>query len=358
MIAPLDPFSEVVDERRRWNPEWYSWLKDLERETAGIGAAVALPDTDDSHVLAIELGSDLTDDRTLTIVTGDADRTLTLVGDATISGTSSGTNTGDQTITLTGDVTGTGTGSFATTIPAASIDFAQIQNIATDKLAGRDTAASGSLEEIAVSGGIEFTGAGAIQTGAFTGDVTKAAGGTALTIADEAVTISKTDMLFRVHTADESGTNTTTEQQLFPSNGAVDVAASTTYLMEAEFSIRKTTTAANNFLSFAIAGTATLTSIGYHAIGARGTGAAITDFCDSNWILTAAATAVTNNTVLNQTDYIVLIKGIVRVNAAGTLIPQFQFALTPGATVTIFANSYFRLTPIGDDTVSSKGTWT
>jgi len=28
-IVPRDPFSEVVDERRRWNPEWFSWLTEL-----------------------------------------------------------------------------------------------------------------------------------------------------------------------------------------------------------------------------------------------------------------------------------------------------------------------------------------
>ncbi len=41
-----------------------------------------------------------------------ADHTITVTGDASISGT----NTGDQTITLTGDVTGSGVGSFATTL--------------------------------------------------------------------------------------------------------------------------------------------------------------------------------------------------------------------------------------------------
>lgn len=50
---------------------------------------------------------------TLTIDNG---FTLHASGNATVSGTSSGTNTGDQTITLTSDVTGSGTGSFATTL--------------------------------------------------------------------------------------------------------------------------------------------------------------------------------------------------------------------------------------------------
>ena len=74
-------------------------------------------DTDSSHDLVIQPGSNLTVDRILTLTTGDAARTLTLGGDTTLNGgTHSGTNTGDQTITLTGDVTGSGTGSFAATV--------------------------------------------------------------------------------------------------------------------------------------------------------------------------------------------------------------------------------------------------
>lgn len=62
---------------------------------------------------------------------------------------------------------------------------------ATDRLLGRDTAGSGAVEELTVSGGIEFSGTGGIRTGAFTGEVTKAAGGTALTIANDAVVTAK-----------------------------------------------------------------------------------------------------------------------------------------------------------------------
>ncbi len=50
-------------------------------------------DTNASHDLIIAPGSNITADRTLTITTGDADRTLTLTGNASLEGT----NTGDQT---------------------------------------------------------------------------------------------------------------------------------------------------------------------------------------------------------------------------------------------------------------------
>ncbi|MFO1201058.1 MAG: DUF2793 domain-containing protein [Tabrizicola sp.] len=102
-----------------------------------------------------------------------------------------GTNTGDQTISLTGDVTGSGTGSFAATIAANAVGFTKLADIATDTLIGRDTAGTGDPEAITVTGGIEFSGTGAIRTSAFTGDVTKAAGGTALTVAANAVDNTK-----------------------------------------------------------------------------------------------------------------------------------------------------------------------
>ena len=76
-------------------------------------------------------------------------------------------------------------------VPDDAVTFAKMQDIATDKLIGRDTASSGDPQEIGVGGGIAFDGSGNIQTTAFTGDVTKAAAGTALTIAANAVTDAK-----------------------------------------------------------------------------------------------------------------------------------------------------------------------
>jgi hypothetical protein len=72
-----------------------------------------------------------------------------------------------------------------------SIALPKLSNVPTDRLVGRDTAGTGALEQISVSGGLEFTNFGSLQTTAFTGDVTKAAAGTALTIANDAVTTTK-----------------------------------------------------------------------------------------------------------------------------------------------------------------------
>lgn len=75
-------------------------------------------------------------------------------------------------------------------VPDGSITFAKMQNISTDSLIGRDIAGSGAPEAISVTGGIEFTGSQSLRVSAFTGDVTKAAGGTSLSITNNAVTLA------------------------------------------------------------------------------------------------------------------------------------------------------------------------
>ena len=72
-----------------------------------------------------------------------------------------------------------------------SIGLPKLSNITTDRLIGRDSAGTGAIEQISVSGGLEFTDATGLRTTAFTGDVTKATAGTVLTIANDAVTSGK-----------------------------------------------------------------------------------------------------------------------------------------------------------------------
>jgi hypothetical protein len=122
--------------------EYRSIAQSLKRFANGV---LTLRDNDDSHDLTIELDTDLTQARTLTLQVPDADTTLEITGDAAIEGT----NTGDQTIELTGDVTGSGTGTFAATIAANAVTYAKMQDVsATDKVLGRSTAGAGDVEEI------------------------------------------------------------------------------------------------------------------------------------------------------------------------------------------------------------------
>lgn len=86
-------------------------------------AGLHILDTDASHDLILSPGSNLSADRTLTITTGDANRTLTMTGDASITGTNSG------------DVTLSGTPTYITvsgqTITRNAITNADINTSAT-----------------------------------------------------------------------------------------------------------------------------------------------------------------------------------------------------------------------------------
>ncbi|MCA9329313.1 hypothetical protein KDA11_01590, partial [Candidatus Saccharibacteria bacterium] len=76
--------------------------------------------------------------------------------------------TSNQTITLSGDVTGSGATSITTTIAAnavttakianTAVTFAKFQNINTNRLLGRSTAGSGSVEEISIGSGLSLSG--------------------------------------------------------------------------------------------------------------------------------------------------------------------------------------------------------
>ena len=111
--------------------------------------------------------------------------------------------TGSNTIqraALTGDVTSSA-GSNVTAIAAGvivtadiaddQVTYAKMQDIATDSLIGRDTAATGSPETIGLNATLSMDGAGNLQRAALTGDVTASAGSNATTIPNDTVTFAK-----------------------------------------------------------------------------------------------------------------------------------------------------------------------
>lgn len=118
----------------------------------------------------------------------------------------SGTNSGDQTISLTGDVTGSGTGSFAATIGANKVTFAKFVAASAASLVGATAAGNFAeltpasargvlgLAAVATSGSASDLASGTLPvaaTAVLTGDVTKAAGASATTIAANGVTFAK-----------------------------------------------------------------------------------------------------------------------------------------------------------------------
>jgi hypothetical protein len=161
-------------------------------------------------------------------------------------------------------------------------------------------------------------------------------------------------LLYKVLNADASGQNINTVQPWFPSAGAVAVAATTSYYMDGLLLLTHGTTTHTTALSFG--GTATLTSIDYLAQIFTGAANAIATSISQIWV--NVSTSIVLNATAGTASTVVRIWGVVRVNAAGTLIPSFTFSAAPGTIVLVKRNTYFRLWPIGTNTVVSQGTWT
>ena len=156
-------------------------------------------------------------------------------------------------------------------------------------------------------------------------------------------------------TADFTGTNVNTAQPVFAATeDTLTVPSDTSFLLEACYHIHTTGTTSHQ-LGLLFGGTATLTSIGY---GANVTNAAteVTGATSALWIATAAVTNVTPATA-TATHHTCYLNGVVRINAGGTFIPQYQWSAAPGVAGVTLANSYLKLTPFGNKSRSAIGPW-
>jgi hypothetical protein len=160
---------------------------------------------------------------------------------------------------------------------------------------------------------------------------------------------------FVSNTSDTTLTNGTAAQSVFASaNDVLTVVGSTSYFFEAEYFL--TTGATTHTTATLFGGTATLTSANYWAELWS-----VTDGTISTTAPSVLRVAVGTSTVLNATSIAtattIRIRGIIRVNAAGTLIPQIAFSADPTGTLLGKTNSYFRLWPIGTNTITNVGPW-
>ena len=64
----------------------------------------------------------------------------------------------------------------------------------------------------------------------------------------------------------------------------------------------------------------------------------------------------TLNTTTNATNTMIKFQGIMRVNAAGTLVPNIAFSAAPGVTCSTLVGSYLKFYSIGSNTIDFVGT--
>lgn len=161
---------------------------------------------------------------------------------------------------------------------------------------------------------------------------------------------------FSALTTDFTGTNVNTAQPVFSTaQDVATLAASTSYSCEAEYEIDTTGTTSHQ-LGVLFGGTATFTSLAYSAVATNG---AASGTSSAPLVTRSTVATVTNITaaVAAATQNTVRLRGIFRINGAGTLIPQFQYSAAPGAAPTVKANSFFRCWPLGADTSAFVGNW-
>lgn len=171
----------------------------------------------------------------------------------------------------------------------------------------------------------------------------------------------RVDEQYCVLTSDYTASDTASAQKIFncSTNGALTLAAGTKYEFEMDVWLTNTGTTSHTW-ALLFGGAASFTRIFYAAEAYTAASNALTALLS---IFGAAATAVVVTGASTSATENVRIKarGIMDINAAGTVIPQIQASAQPGATgtpgVTIKTGSYFRIWPVGAAATASVGNW-
>jgi hypothetical protein len=157
--------------------------------------------------------------------------------------------------------------------------------------------------------------------------------------------------------SDFVGTDVATAQPVFEAaRDTLSVAGGTTYMLEALYVLSRAAGTTSHTIATLFGGTATLTSIMYRADSTSTTGNAL-GATSSIYGTAASALVVTAASVVATENNIIRLRGIIRTNVAGTIIPQIQFSAAPGGAPTFKANSFFKLSPVGSSAFGSVGNW-
>jgi len=166
---------------------------------------------------------------------------------------------------------------------------------------------------------------------------------------------------FVARTGTKTMTSNTSLQAIFSggtgglTSGALTVGASTSYFFEMSINVSgMSSTAGNMGFSIVGAGTATFTSAAWHAFGYDNTNQNTAGNAGTSWQSTQGASgniiAAATGTAASA-----IVKGIFRINGAGTIIPSIQ--LTTASAAVIGVDTWFKCYPVGTNTVISVGNW-
>ena len=137
----------------------------------------------------------------------------------------------------------------------------------------------------------------------------------------------------------------------------ISAQASTTYMFDGQLIIKTTGTTTHTIsMSFALSGGASVTDCSWTTLNHPQTATPVSAIRaqDANFFAAVAGGLInsTNNSAFN----IIVFRGMLRMNAAGNVVPQITFSAAPGGTNTLEIGSYLRFYPIGSNTINSVGT--
>jgi len=350
-------------------------------------------DTSPSHYLLITSAENLTAPRTLSLVTGDAARTLTLGGNATLNGgTHSGVNTGDQDLSgkqnLDTQLTDLAGLSYAGNtlknirVNAGGTGWELYTPTGGGDVTGPGSSTTNAIARFVNTGGIAITDSGVNIDG--DGELELSAGNTAdaavlfqegnlqTTPADGSLEMDSdafygtTDAGNRGHIpvkhfirADATRTfaSNTNQQAIFttPTNGRLTLETGV-YQFEGLIAMTSMSgTSGNGKFSLLGAGSATLDAILWQAIGNDVVAEATAAATGGSWHVIATQTAVNITTAGAGTGICFVVKGTFEVTGAGTIVPSF--AQTTAAAAIVSIGSYIEFSRVGSTTAKSVGQW-
>jgi hypothetical protein len=272
---------------------------------------------------------------------------ISVTGSIQASGNVSGANvTANGTLISVGNISGANFSTAGLISATGNITGGNVQGLI------RPVAGSASQAPIVLTSGtnVSIPTAGAVEYNGTVFFATVGAGARGLVPAEQFVVLN----------SNYTGNDSAAAQRVFnvPSDGAVLLAASTTYFFEGLYIIAPAITFNAESLRTVFALSGTVNSIRYVADTSTGLVSASAN------VRRTQGTAITAVTVTDAapggaaTNFTVQIRGVLRTNTAGTLTPQFAFTGTPGSAPVVQANSFFRIVPAGAATVTNLGAWT
>jgi len=133
----------------------------------------------------------------------------------------------------------------------------------------------------------------------------------------------------------------------------ITLEGSTTYLFEGQFDLTTGTTAHTLAIAWLAGSGLTINLISYQTRGWSSVANTTATATNGTWITQLASTVITASS--GTAGKHVFFKGIINVNAGGTLTPQIKFSANPTGTNLMKAGSYFMFTPLGTNTFTTIG---